>query len=124
MPQAKVHSVTGRSGKAFLMTGDAADGSGDPAHGALIILSHNSPGNRQFTLANSENGKGARFIDNYIDRYNFFTQARDILFIGTETHGAKVVKQLDVVGPMISGIPPIRQTRLRCILRLAQKPRG
>ncbi|HBR99392.1 MAG TPA: hypothetical protein DD979_18745 [Gammaproteobacteria bacterium] len=99
-PQAKVHCVAD-NGRAFLMTGDAADGSGDSAHGAMLVLSHNSPGNRQFSLADSDSGNAVRFIGSLIDGYNFLTRARQILALGTSTHGIRVNGATDAVGPVI-----------------------
>jgi len=100
-PGAAVHSLS-TDGKAFLMTGKALDSSDDPLEGALIALSHNAPGNRQFAIADSQSGLGVRFLGLGIDGFNYLTQGREELNIGTTTHGVNVFHNLAVNGPVTS----------------------
>lgn len=86
MPQqARLHCrvATADSGKAFLMTGKGITGADDPSHGAVLVLSHNTTGNRQFVLANSESGLGIRVIGTSLDGYNFLTTGRQNMQLGT-----------------------------------------
>lgn len=83
--QARVHCrvAAADAGRAFLMTGKGITGTDDAAHGAVFVLGHNTAGNRQFVLANSESGLGIRVIGTSLDGYNFFTGGRQNMTLGT-----------------------------------------
>jgi hypothetical protein len=85
-----------RDGFALLMTGKGRTGADDPAHGAVLLLSHNVAGNRQFFLGNSETGHGVRIIGNAIDGYDFLTDARRDLLIGTGLSDVAVQRNIRV----------------------------
>lgn len=97
-PQARVHCrvTNADNGFAFLMTGKGRTGTDDPAHGALLLLSHNVTGNRQFFLGNSETGLGVRIIGNAIDGYDFLTDARRDLLLGTGQSDVAVQRNIRV----------------------------
>lgn len=97
-PQARLHCrvTPADNGFAFLMTGKGRTGTDDPAHGAVLLLSHNVAGNRQFFLGNSETGYGVRIIGNAIDGYDFLTDARRDLLIGTGASDVAVQRNIRV----------------------------
>lgn len=91
-PAARVHCRVSSAdgGRAFLMSGQGITGSNDPDHGAVLVLSHNVTGNRQFVLANSETGAGIRVIGSALDGFNYHDSERRELIFGTESHGVAV----------------------------------
>lgn len=100
VPQGRLHCqvADGDGGIAFRMTGQGRDGPDDPDHGAAFVLSHNGPGNRQFTLADTESGLGIRVIGNSLDGYNFHTGTREALALGTGTSDIYVGNDLNIAG--------------------------
>jgi hypothetical protein len=84
-----VNMADADAGLAFLMTGYARDDSNDAANGAAIAMGHNSSGNRQIILADSEAGIGIRVAAlggaGLLDGYNFISNARIPLAIGNST---------------------------------------
>lgn len=87
-PGAILHSLTSDgTGVAFLMTGQGRAGSSpfNATDGAAFVLSYNAVGNRQFTIGDSASGDSIRIIANALDGYNFKTDTRLNLNLGTSS---------------------------------------
>ncbi|MCU1386455.1 MAG: hypothetical protein JWL71_5152, partial [Acidobacteria bacterium] len=82
--------VNNSNGIGYLMTGTASDASVDNTAGVALVLSHNVAGNRQFTLADSLSGLGVRILANGIDGYNYLSNTRQDLFLGTNSTNVSI----------------------------------
>lgn len=107
-PDARVHCRVSSAdrGCAFLMTGKGITGADDPDHGAVLVLTHNMAGNRQFVLGDSETGAGIRVIGSALDGFDYHASERRELRLGTESHGVAVAGPLRAAQWMRAGSFP------------------
>lgn len=99
-PSAAIHAhvAPDGGGRAFMMTGKGITGTEDFTHGAILVLTHNVTGNRQFFLGNSESGIGLRVIGATLDGYNYQTSTRQNLQLGTDTTDVTTLRNLYALG--------------------------
>lgn len=95
-PSAAIHAhiPADGAGRAFVMTGKGITGTEDTTHGAILVLTHNVTGNRQFFLGNSESGAGLRIIGTALDGYNYQTSTRQNLQLGSDTTDVNTLRNL------------------------------
>jgi len=99
-PQARLHCrvAPADNGVAFVMTGKGKTSTDDPDNGVALVLAHNAAGNRQFFFGSTETGIGVRITNAGIDGYNYITNARINMSIGTDTTDVTAARNLTVNG--------------------------
>lgn len=88
------------TGIAYKMTGTASLGVTDNNDGVALVLVYNASGNRQFLLGDTANGNGIRFLGYGLDAYNYISNTRQDLILGTDTTDISVLRNLGVVNRM------------------------
>lgn len=90
-PASLTVQINNTNGIGYEMTGRSSDGSTDNSAGVALVLTHNATSNRQFSIGNTQDGNGVRFISNALDGYNYLTNTRQYLLLGTPTSGVQVM---------------------------------